>query len=64
MPWQRAISKSCTYATTDKWSWTKEELLFLLEEHLRKEQPMPTVELVGRFVTRAAWDITWNIYAY
>ena len=57
------IFKSCTYAATDRWSRTKEELLFILEEHVRKVHPIPTVELVDEFVTRAAWDITRNWWA-
>ena len=65
------IFESCTYAATDEWSGSKEELLFILEVHVRKVHPIPTAELVDGFVTRAAWDITmnwWanyrNIYAY
>ena len=46
-----------------EWSGTKEELLFVLKEHMRKEHPIPTVELVDEFVTRAAWDITRNWWA-
>ena len=57
------IFESCTYAATDEWSGTKEELLLVLKEHVRKEHPIPTVELVDEFVTRAAWDITRNWWA-
>ena len=56
----RCSFESCTYAATDEWSGTKEELLFILEEHVRKVHPIPTVELVDGSMTRVAWDITRN----
>jgi hypothetical protein len=48
--------ESCTYDATEHWSGTKEELLYILEEHVRTEHPMPTTELVEGHVTRKAWE--------
>jgi hypothetical protein len=45
------IFESCTYAATEEWSGTKEELLFVLEEHMRKMHPITTVELVDDFTS-------------
>ena len=46
----------CTYDATDHWSGTQEELLFVLEEHVRTHHPIPTAELVEGYVTWMAWD--------
>ena len=48
--------ESCTYDATEHWSGTKEELLYILEEHVRTEHPMATTELVEGHVTRKAWE--------
>ena len=58
------VFESCTYAARDKWSGTKEELLFVLEKHVRKEHPIPTVELVDELMTRNWWANYRKIYAY
>ena len=57
--------KSCPYNATDHWSGTQEELLFVLEEHMRTEHPIPTVELVEGYISREAWDALrdwWSNY--
>ena len=52
----KCIFESCPYDATDHWSETEEELLFVLEEHVRTQHPIPTMELVEGYVTRTAWD--------
>ena len=50
----KCIFESCPYDATDHWSGTEEELLFVLEEHVRTQHPIPTMELVEGYVTRMA----------
>ena len=53
----------CTYDATDHWSGTQEELLFVLEEHVRTDHPIPTAELVEGYVTWMAWDTLMDWWA-
>ena len=46
----------CTYDATDHWTGTQEELLFVLEEHVRADHPLHTAELVDGYVTRRSWN--------
>jgi hypothetical protein len=63
--------ESCTFDATDHWSGTREEILFVLEEHVRTGHSIPTMELVEGYITRTAWETfrDWwadyrDIYAY
>jgi hypothetical protein len=48
--------ESCTFDATDHWSGTREEILFVLEEHVRTGHSIPTMELVEGYITRTAWE--------
>ena len=47
---------SCPYTATDHWSGTQEELLYIMEGHVRTEHPAPMVVLVEGYVDRVNWD--------
>ena len=50
----------CTYDAADHWSGSKEELLFVLEDHVFADHPLHNAELVDGYVTRRDWNAFKN----